>query len=154
MGIDKLEKIQIADKVLMHFNDHEMTDEYSPFIKAGFVEAEVEGGQHSRTIIAVIKILEDLGYIEQTGNSGQWFLLTEKGREVKNSGGHFAYINKLNEKAKADTERQHLNDEKLAYDVKNAKRIFKTYWWTFAISITALLISLFNLIYYLFIRKN
>lgn len=37
-----------------------------------------------------------------------------------------------------------LSLEKLRYDVKNTKRIFKTYWWTFGISILALLLSLLN----------
>jgi hypothetical protein len=39
-----------------------------------------------------------------------------------------------------------LNFEKLRYDVKNAKRIFKTYWWTFFIALLAFLISLYNFI--------
>lgn len=44
------------------------------------------------------------------------------------------------------TEREKLEIEKLKYDLKNAKRIFKTYWWTFTFALIAFLISLFNLI--------
>jgi len=34
----------------------------------------------------------------------------------------------------------------LEYEVKNVKRIYQTYWWTFGIALAALAISLFNFI--------
>lgn len=45
-----------------------------------------------------------------------------------------------------NNEFQKLSLEKLKYDTKNAKRIFKTYWWTFFIALLAFLISLYNFI--------
>lgn len=43
-------------------------------------------------------------------------------------------------------EKERLELEKLKYDIKNAKRIYKTYWWTFIFAIIALIISLYNLL--------
>lgn len=37
-----------------------------------------------------------------------------------------------------------LNHEKLKYETGNAKRIYKTYWWTFSFALIALLVSLYN----------
>lgn len=34
--------------------------------------------------------------------------------------------------------------EKLKYDIKNSKRMFKTYWWTFAFALIAFIISIYN----------
>lgn len=146
MQIDKLPIIEIADKVLLQFNDHEMTGLYFPFIKAGLPENEIQEGKHSLLISNTIDILTRLGYIEKTG-TGQWYSLTDFGRQIKDAGGHLAYENKIANKAKIDKERQRLNDEKLRYDVKNAKRIFKTYWWTFTISIVGFLLALGKIIY-------
>lgn len=42
--------------------------------------------------------------------------------------------------------KEQLELEKLKYDIKNAKRIYKTYWWTFIFAIIALIISLYNLL--------
>lgn len=140
MNLDKMSSIELADKVLPFFNDYDMTNIYGAFTKAGLSNKEI---QELRLIDETIFALKNtLGYIEKTGNSGQWYLLTDLGRHVKKSGGHFAYLKKIEEKALADTERQRLNDEKLKYDVKNAKRIFKTYWWTFAFALVGLFISL------------
>lgn len=86
-------------------------------------------------------------YAEVEGTSGQWYLLTDKGHEAKAAGGHFSYINRITDKIQVDQNRQQLNDEKLKYDVKNAKRIFKTYWWTFVISILAFLLAAGKIIY-------
>jgi len=43
-------------------------------------------------------------------------------------------------------EKDNLELEKLKYDTKNARRIYKTYWLTFSFALLALLISLFNLL--------
>ena len=64
------------------------------------------------------------------------------GTDIINKGGWFKYLETEKENALTERERQLLNDEKLKYDVKNSKRIFKTYWWTFTFSIIALIISL------------
>lgn len=50
------------------------------------------------------------------------------------------------EQIQRSNEYEQLNTEKLKYDIKNAKRIFQTYWWTFILAILAFLISLYNFI--------
>lgn len=63
-----------------------------------------------------------------------------------NSGG-FSHIYDIgSQEIKRKEERDILELEKLKYDTKNAKRIFKTYWWTFGFALIALLISLYNLL--------
>ncbi len=87
-------------------------------------------------------LIHDIGYIENIPNNIWHFRLTQLGKIVKDAGGHFVYLKQLKNKENADRERQRLNDEKLKYDVKNAKRIFKTYWWTFTFAVVGLIISL------------
>ncbi len=150
MQIDNnITSLEIADKTIVHFNDFEMTGKWEALRLAGFTEHIINQNDFLiRPVHQAINLLADnLQYIEQTGNSGDWFFLTDLGRKVKKAGGHFEYLKKLEEKTIADTERQNLNDEKLKYDVKNSKRIFKTYWWTFGISILAFLLALGKIIY-------
>ncbi|HYJ64519.1 MAG TPA: hypothetical protein VEV62_12300 [Parafilimonas sp.] len=45
-----------------------------------------------------------------------------------------------------EMEKERLGFEKLKIDTKNAKRIFKTYWWTFGFAVAGFLISLVLLI--------
>ena len=92
-------------------------------------------------------ILNDLKYIETLPNNTWETRLSPLGIKVKNSGGHNSYIESLAINSKTETDRQILTDEKLMYDVKNAKRIFKTYWWTFGISIAAFLLTVGKIIF-------
>lgn len=91
-------------------------------------------------------MIEQLKYVNEV-TAGQWYELTAKGRNAKAAGGHYLYLKKIAEKELIENERQKLSDEKLKYDVKNAKRIFKTYWWTFSISILAFLLAVGKIIY-------
>ena len=91
-------------------------------------------------------MINQLNYINEK-TPGQLYELTDKGREAKKAGGHFLYLKKIEELENLKIERQRLNDEKLKFDVKNSKRIFKTYWWTFAISILAFLLAVCKIIY-------
>lgn len=51
---------------------------------------------------------------------------------------------------KQNEEKCSLELEKLKYDTKNSRRIYKTYWITFTFAILAFLISLYNLLKDLF----
>lgn len=135
--------LEIADKTLLAFDDNIITDIDTALNNAGFTYEIIDQYELNRQVAHSKLILSDsLRYIEPTGNGGNWFLLTELGRIVKQSGGHFEYIKKLEKKNASENERQNLNDEKLRYDVKNSKRIFKTYWFTFWFSVIGLGISL------------
>jgi len=61
-------------------------------------------------------------------------------------GGFSKLFDVTNRNQEQEREEQSLNLEKLKYDVKNAKRIYKTYWWTFAFALIALSLSLFTFI--------
>ena len=142
MNFENLSTIELADKVLPFFNDHDRTNLYKPFLNFGFTENDLTG-EYQRLMYDTINVLKtSLKYIEPQGDSGQYFLLSPLGRQVKNAGGHFAYLKKIEYKDTAEKERQELNDEKLKYDIKNSKRIFKTYWWTFGIAIAGFIIAL------------
>ena len=140
MDLTEILTIDLADKVLPFFNDHDMTNMYKPFLDIGITEDEIRLNQTK--IYETLNVLKNLQYIVSAGDSNNFKLLTEIGRKVKSAGGHFAYLKNIADKEFAETERQKLSDEKLKYDVKNAKRIFKTYWWTFGIAIAGFAISL------------
>lgn len=74
------------------------------------------------------------------------FWTTEYVKGFLHKGGFTQLYNKEHEKAIRQDEKETLELEKLKYDVKNAKRIYKTYWWTFAFALIALGASIFNLI--------
>lgn len=74
------------------------------------------------------------------------FWATEYVKAFLNEGG-FSKIFKIEyEEISRLNERDNLDLEKLKYEVKNAKRIYNTYWWTFTFALIALAVSLFNLI--------
>lgn len=90
------------------------------------------------------KLLLKFGYAEVDEVRGH-FQLTDKGREAKKEGGHFAYLKQLSDKAAIEKERQMLSDEKLKLEIQNSRRIFKTYWWTFAFALVSFLYVLLQL---------
>ena len=140
MQFDQLTTIEIADKVLIYFKDHDMTNIYAPFLDIGMTEEDLSGGQYTRLMYNAIKALEEsLEYIEKTGNSGQWYLLTDKGREVKAAGGHFAYRNKIDEKSKADNARQERKDKSDELDLMMKEWQVKTKRLPYILSFLALL---------------
>ena len=83
----------------------------------------------------------DKSTFRRTGENSfthQIFKLNEKGELLL-----FNYI----QQTEREAEEKELQFQKLKYDVKNAKRIFKTYWVTFGIAVAGLLISLVLLIF-------
>ncbi len=69
-------------------------------------------------------------------------LLSPFGKSVYEVGGWFRHLELEKEKVTKNEERQCLADKKIKYDLKNAQRIYNTYWWTFWFSVIALVISL------------
>jgi len=74
------------------------------------------------------------------------FWATEYVKAFLNEGGFSKIYKNEYEKIKRQDEKENLDLEKLKYEVKNAKRIYKTYWLTFTFALIALAVSLFNLI--------
>ena len=143
--LEQIEKSKIAisiiDKILPHLPDQGV------FHFAYFAKDVLNWpSEEVRELVSVkpqlVHIaLNQLQYINEK-TKGFYYELNETGRKAKKAGGHFAYQKTIDEKFIADKERQKLNDEKLKYDVKNSKRIFKTYWWTFTFAVIGLAISL------------
>lgn len=75
--------------------------------------------------------------------SEQYFWVTDYAEIFLYEGGFKA----IYEKQKSEAEKEALLSEKSKYDVKNAKRIFNTYWWTFGMSILGLILALVKIIY-------
>lgn len=74
-------------------------------------------------------------YADRSSPERYSICLTDKGRLVKSQGGHFEYTTKLTNEDKIKKERQELNDEKLHLDIKNSKRVYGTYWYTFTFAL-------------------
>ena len=81
----------------------------------------------------------------ETNLNDEDFWATDFVKAFLNDGGFSYKFKSAYEKVRKQEEKENLDLEKLRYDVKNAKRIYKTYWWTFAFALLALIVSLFNL---------
>jgi hypothetical protein len=136
---------EIADKVLMHFDNVAMTDFDSAANAAGFTYELINKLDLARKVaFAKIALSESLQYIEPTGNGNTWFLLNGLGRQVKNAGGHFAYLKRLEEKAIADKERQERKDQSDKLDLHLKQWQVKTKYLPYIVSIFALTVSIFS----------
>ncbi len=56
-------------------------------------------------------------------------------------------VKELVNKEAQEQEKKYLEFEKLKYDVKNSKRIFETYWWTFRLAVAGFLLALGKIIF-------
>jgi len=93
----------------------------------------------------VIDILRNENLAEENQSNPGHFKITNKGRDVAKNGFNL-YLNNLEEVTNKQKHTEALTYEKLKYDVKNAKRIYRTYWFTFWFAVVGLLISLSLLI--------
>lgn len=140
-SIERFDKALLyVDKVLPLLPDFSHFNLSTIIGNSGWTQQEIDEAYNLDRYMQIL-LIDRLKYVDGNVDSF-WVDLNELGRQVKSAGGHFAYLKKLSDKATADIERQKLNDEKLRYDVKNAKRIFKTYWWTFWFALIGLAISL------------
>lgn len=67
--------------------------------------------------------------------------ITDIGKEVLRVGGAKRYVDS---RKVVEYQTDQLQFEKLEYDVKNSKRIYKTYWFTFTIACLGFLLALYN----------
>jgi|WetSurMetagenome_2_1015567.scaffolds.fasta_scaffold384209_2 hypothetical protein len=88
-----------------------------------------------------------------SGATEDGFWANDYASSFLSNGGYSAWFDKMYAAQEKDSARKDLEDEKLKIDVKNAKRIFKTYWWTFGIALGALVISLINILWNIFGSK-
>jgi len=81
------------------------------------------------------------------------FWATEYVPAFIHDGGFTSIFEKAYQEQEIEREKGKLNLEKLRYDVKNARRIYKTYWWTFVISILGLALALGKIIFDIVTKK-
>lgn len=90
------------------------------------------------TTIAIEQLIID-GYMVKDYKQMNFYRLTSEGRKFIINGGYLAKF--------AEEERQKKRKErKELIDLKNAERIFTTYWWTFGFAVAGLAISIYLLI--------
>jgi hypothetical protein len=94
-----------------------------------------------------LKLL-DYQLITTAGDPGDrsFIRLTVKGFEILSKMTFEEYQESLRIEADEKKERDRLTGEKLAIDVLNARRVYKSYWWTFGIALSGLIISIILLI--------
>ena len=126
---------EIADKVLLYFDNVSMTDFDDAANEAGFTYKIIDELNLSRKVaFAKLALSDSLGYIEQTGNGGTWFFLTDLGGRVKNAGGHFTYLKKNEQKASAESARQEQKDKSDKIDLKIKEWTYKAKYAPFIFS--------------------
>ena len=81
------------------------------------------------------------------------FWATEYVPAFIHNGGFTSIFEKAYKEQEIEREKEELNLEKLKYDVKNSKRIYRTYWWTFGISISGLVLALGKIIFDIITKK-
>jgi len=80
----------------------------------------------------------------KSGPTEELFWATGYVKAFLSEGGFSSLFDKENAKQEKIRASEELNQEKLKYETRNAKRIYKTYWWTFFFALIALLVSLYN----------
>jgi hypothetical protein len=68
-----------------------------------------------------ILLVDRLKYAEYVGSNKFSFKLTELGRQVKNKGGHYAYLKSIETENETELKRKDLSDKKLLLDIFNAE---------------------------------
>ena len=120
-------------------------DEFVAFFKANNFRASRDQlhqtflRDHSKKPLfgTVLQILEEKEIIKCTdGHSRTQFLLLEKGRNYSS----------WDDLVRSEREASELKKKKENIDLKNAERIFKTYWFTFAMAAIGLVISIILLV--------
>ncbi len=126
--------LDIMDKILI------VAPAYVEFRLSDLI-SKIESKDHNANIIISLNSKIDnlqtktFNYANRPQPSQYSISLTEKGRLVKSQGGHLEYTRKIADKVSLEKERQELTDEKLRLDVRNSRRIYKTYWVTFTFAL-------------------
>ena len=132
---------EYIDQLILLFPDFDYFQIYK-FYKN--IEPELKSPKISSLSNEIETALIKLGYIDYHPKSNIQNILTEKGREVKNRGGHFKYKEYINSK-------EEIEYEKSKIDLELAKKVLKDYKRTklfaifgFLISVIAILIEIFK----------
>jgi hypothetical protein len=108
----------------------------------------VEKG-NNRLHNALQQLLAD-GAIKEYPAYSKYYDLLQLGRKILSLGGYIKYLETLSQKEIEQIEIASLTKQKLNIDLKNAQRVYKTYWWTFGIALAGFIISLILLLFKFF----
>lgn len=138
----------LLDHILtITLNNGFVTDDLLPKSVDNFKDLfpEVESGDYSYYLSTIN--YEDLAEVHRY-NANHFRIEPIAGKTEKfiDNGGFRKRFDIQKGKKKRHEEVDNLTFEKLKYDVKNSKRMYKTYWWTFSFALIALLISIYNFI--------
>ena len=75
---------------------------------------------------------------------------TQLAYDIYENGGWLKYMKRLHVEKQLEDLKKKLEIEKLKFDVKNSKRIYNTYWWTFIFSIISLIYVVLKIIQSIF----
>lgn len=145
--LEQIEKsknaINIIDKILPHLPD------YGVFHFAYYAKEvlhwtdkeirEIATAQHQIVHLA----LNHFQYINEK-TKGYYYELNDKGREAKLKGGHFLYLQYLEDKKKIESERQERKDKSDKLDLHLKQWQVRTKFLPYIVSGLALLVSIFS----------
>lgn len=104
--------------------------------KTLFPDAETHALHHNmRPLLGALYSEELMEYHKQSG----YIAATRLGKQVRSYQDH---IEKKRIESEAKKSSDELNKEKLTYDVKNAKRVYESYWYTFGFALAGFILSL------------
>lgn len=127
----------LTDKYPLGIDMISASDKLTNFlVNEGFANRDI-----TRPVDPISSSLTGKSYFETS-----YLFLTDKGRELQSIGSYSLFEESIREKERIEEELLKLNLEKLKFDVKNARRIFNTYWWTFGFSIVAFVVSIILLL--------
>ena len=89
--------------------------------------------------MVILSALKEMNILEQINTNQSTYRLTET------VGKDFTTFEDHRKNKQTIKEIEELQHKKLKVDLDNAKRIYKTYWWTFVFALLGLLISLYLL---------
>ncbi len=134
----------LAEKFLQLNKNKSGILDWSPFYSSNSMLPKDLNSTEKQKLLNFIKgTLIERGLIEPVNASGTITRLTEKGYAFTS----FADERKKKEKKEQeDAERLRLQDEKLKYDVRNVRRIYKTYWYIVFMSVFSFIYSVIKIL--------
>lgn len=137
---------KFINKVLLHLNSmYPNPVHMKEYFRTLFPSNE--SNQHDmRLSITETLLADELVDLSDDKKSKVFLVINKKGQEVLREGGYEKYIEKRASQTDRQNEIENLTYKKLKYDTANSARIFKTYWWTFGLSVAAFVISTLLLI--------
>ena len=110
LAIERFEKaLKYVDKLLPLLPDFSHFNISSIVLTSGWTQQEIDEAYNLDSVIQTL-LISRLKYVDGSAEA-YWIELNDIGRQVKNAGGHFAFLTCLADKAAVDKERQERKDK-------------------------------------------